>query len=163
MNQMEQNGILYCRWVELTINSLPNSSTGYSPFFLNYGFHLTVPIELLKGDEEVSNESVNSFVSRVRRIWDQARESLEKSVRFQQKYYNQRHRSFKFEEGDLVLLSSKNLSMKGVPGKLKRKFVGPFKVIEKIGTQAYKLQLPESWKMHNGFHVSLLKEWKSAY
>ena len=54
--------------VELTINSLPNSSTGYSPFFLNYGFHPTVPVELLKGDEEVSNESVNSFVSRVRRI-----------------------------------------------------------------------------------------------
>ena len=149
--------------VELTINSLPNSSTGYSPFFLNYGFHPTVPVELLKGDEEVSNESVNSFVSRVRRTWDQARENLEKSVRLQQKYYNQRHRSFEFEEGDLVLLSSKNLSMKGVPGKLKRKFVGPFKVIEKIGTQAYKLQLPESWKIHNVFHVSLLKEWKSAY
>ena len=69
--------------VELTINSLPNSSTGYSLFFLNYGFHPTVPVELLKGDEEVSNESVNSFVSRVRRIWDQARENLEKSVRLQ--------------------------------------------------------------------------------
>ena len=36
--------------VEMTINSLPNSSTGYSPFFLNYGHHPVLPVELLKED-----------------------------------------------------------------------------------------------------------------
>ena len=36
---------------ELVVNSLPNRSTRYSPFFLYYGFHPTVPMELIKGNE----------------------------------------------------------------------------------------------------------------
>ena len=45
----------------MTINSLPNSSTGYSPFYLNYGYHPVLPVELLKGDEEVKIEAVDNF------------------------------------------------------------------------------------------------------
>ena len=37
--------------IELAINSLPNCNTGYSPFFFNYGFHPTMPVELIKGNE----------------------------------------------------------------------------------------------------------------
>ena len=44
--------------VELAINSLPNRSTGYSPFFLNFGYHPTVPADLLCGNEITSNEIV---------------------------------------------------------------------------------------------------------
>ena len=52
--------------------------------------------------------------------------------------------------------------MKETPAKLQRRFVGPFKVIDTIGQQAYKLSLPEDWKIHPVFHVSLLKDWKIA-
>ena len=52
--------------------------------------------------------------------------------------------------------------MKGAPAKLQRRFVGPFKVIETIGQQAYKFLLPENWKIHTVFHVSLLKDWRTA-
>ncbi|GJV46532.1 putative reverse transcriptase domain-containing protein [Tanacetum coccineum] len=44
---------------------------------------------------------------------------------------------------------------------LKRKpmYVGPFKVLEKVGAVSYKLELPqESSKVHNTFHVSNLKK-----
>ena len=56
-----------------------------------------------------------------------------------------------------MLLSTRNLRMKGIPSKLRRRFVGPFKIIQCIGNQAYKFQLPDSWRIHNVFHVSLLK------
>ena len=48
--------------VELAINSLPNSSTGFTPFFLNYGYKPVTPIQLLRGDEIATTESVEVFV-----------------------------------------------------------------------------------------------------
>ncbi|GJY83175.1 hypothetical protein Tco_0496551 [Tanacetum coccineum] len=42
--------------------------------------------------------------------------------------------------------------------KLNPRYVGPFKVIEKVGTVAYKLELPQELsRVHNTFHVSNLK------
>ena len=64
--------------------------------------------------------------------------------------------------GDRVLLSTRHLRLRGVPAKLQRRYVGPFTIIEVIGTQAYTLELPEEWKIHNMFHVSLLKPWKQG-
>ena len=115
--------------MELTINSLPNSSTGYSPFYLNFGYHPTVPVELLKGDETVKNEAVNNFVERVQSEWKSARQNLLKSIKKQRQYYDKRHKEVEYRVEDLVLLSSKNLSFKGIPAKLQKKFVGPFEVI----------------------------------
>ena len=34
--------------------------------------------------------------------------------------------------------------------------------METIGEQAYRLALPEDWRIHLVFHVSLLRNWKSA-
>ncbi|GJY66476.1 hypothetical protein Tco_0468714 [Tanacetum coccineum] len=46
----------------------------------------------------------------------------------------------------------------GKRGKLNPRYVGPFKVIEKVGEVAYKLELPEELsRVHNTFHVSNLK------
>lgn len=47
--------------------------------------------------------------------------------------------------------------MKGIPEKLKKRFVGHFKVDQRIGKQAYELSLPDKWKMYPVFHISLLK------
>ena len=84
------------------------------------------------------------------------------SVQKQQQYYNQIHRMVEYKVGDLLLLSSKNLSFKNIPAKLQKKFVGPFEVIEKIGPQAYRLDFADTWKIHNVFHISLLKRWKTS-
>ena len=63
--------------------------------------------------------------------------------------------------GDSVLLSTRNLSLKGLTcKKLSPKFVGPYKVIAKIGKTAYKLELPTTLKIHPVFHVSLLKSYQ---
>lgn len=59
-------------------------------------------------------------------------------------------------------MSTKNIQLKH-PGtkKLLPLWIGPFKVLAKVGTLEYKLQLAEGMKMHDVFHVSLLKEFRS--
>ena len=61
-----------------------------------------------------------------------------------------------------VLLRTTNLKFKGEKkGRLTKKFlpkwVGPFRVLERIGPLAYRLDLPPSMPVHNVFHTVLLK------
>ena len=46
----------------------------------------------------------------------------------------------------------------GKKGKLSPRFIGPYEVIEKVGTVAYRLAIPpELEKIHSVFHVSMLR------
>ena len=50
----------------------------------------------------------------------------------------------------------------GKKGKLSSRFIGPYEVIEKVGPVAFRLALPpELEKIHNVFHVSMLRRYKS--
>ncbi|GKB28974.1 hypothetical protein Tco_0868375 [Tanacetum coccineum] len=64
--------------------------------------------------------------------------------------------------GDRVMLKVspwKGVVRFGKRGKLNPRYVGPFKVLEKVGEVAYKLELPEELsRVHNTFHVSNLKK-----
>ena len=57
----------------------------------------------------------------------------------------------------MVLLSTKNIGLQGT-NKLMPKYIGPFKIIGKIGELAYKLELPSNMRIHNVFHVAKLKQ-----
>lgn len=67
-----------------------------------------------------------------------------------------------FQVGDRVLLRSLNIRTLRSKKKLDHRQLGPFEVLEKIGTQAYKLDLPAKYgRIHPVFHVSLLEPWHS--
>ena len=90
------------------------------------------------------------------------REKLEKQWRIatesHQKQYNKKHKDISFKRGDLISLSTKNLRLKVPARKLAPKFIGPFKILDRIGQQAYRIALPMEYdKIHNVFHVSLLE------
>nr|GEU33528.1 putative reverse transcriptase domain-containing protein [Tanacetum cinerariifolium] len=67
-----------------------------------------------------------------------------------------------FEVGDIVMLKVspwKGVIRFGKRGKLSPWYVGPFKIIERIGPVAYKLELPKKlYGIHNTFYVSSLKK-----
>ena len=75
---------------------------------------------------------------------------------------NPHRRAITFAPGDFVLLHMKNLPIK-VPGscKLKPLWVGPFRVVHAIGTNAYELDLPATLEqLHPVFNVSVLKRYE---
>ncbi|RMZ74709.1 hypothetical protein DV738_g5687, partial [Chaetothyriales sp. CBS 135597] len=55
------------------------------------------------------------------------------------------------------MLSTRNLRLARPSRKLSERFIGPFQIIDLIGTQAYKLKLPPQVRVHPVFHVSLLE------
>ncbi|GKE19226.1 hypothetical protein Tco_1426803 [Tanacetum coccineum] len=80
----------------------------------------------------------------------------------QKSYADLKHKPMEFEVGDKVMLKVspwKGVVRFGKRGKLNPRFVGPFKVIKRVGDIAYKLELPEELsRVHNTFHVSNLKK-----
>ncbi|GJX36235.1 putative reverse transcriptase domain-containing protein [Tanacetum coccineum] len=80
----------------------------------------------------------------------------------QKSYANMRRKPLEFQFGDKVML--KVLSWKGVihfgkRGKLNPRYIGPFKVLAKVGPIAYRLKLPQKLSgVHSTFHVSNLEK-----
>ncbi|GKE22342.1 putative reverse transcriptase domain-containing protein [Tanacetum coccineum] len=77
-------------------------------------------------------------------------------------YADLKRKPMEFKVGDRVML--KVLPWKGVVrfgkrGKLNLRYVGPFKVLAKVGKVAYRLELPQEFsRFHHTFHVSNLKK-----
>ena len=55
--------------VEMIINLFPNRNSEYSSFYLMYGHHPVLPIELLKGDESTNVETLSKFLERTQEVW----------------------------------------------------------------------------------------------
>ncbi|MCI23877.1 hypothetical protein A2U01_0045060 [Trifolium medium] len=75
---------------------------------------------------------------------------------------NKRRSDRHFDIGDFVYLKLQpyrqmSLRKQGYH-KLRPKFYGPFKILDKIGNVAYQLELPATTDIHNVFHVSQLKK-----
>ena len=81
----------------------------------------------------------------------------------QKSYANRRRRPLEFEVGDQVFLKvmpKRGIVRFGKQGKLASRYIGPFEVLERVGTVAYRLALSPSLSgVHEVFHVSMLQKY----
>ena len=81
----------------------------------------------------------------------------------QKSYPNVRRRPLEFEVGDhvfLMVIPKRGVVRFGKRGKLSPRFIGPFEILERVGTVAYPLALPPSMSgVHEVFHVSMLQRY----
>ncbi|GJR08575.1 putative reverse transcriptase domain-containing protein [Tanacetum coccineum] len=103
---------------------------------------------------EIIHETTEKIIQIKKRI--QAARDRQKS------YADRRRKLLEFQVGDKVMLkvsSWKGVIRFGKRGKLNPRYIGPFKILAKVGTVAYRLELPEQLsRVHSTFHVSNLKK-----
>ncbi|GJV47993.1 putative nucleotidyltransferase, ribonuclease H [Tanacetum coccineum] len=146
--------------VEFSYNNSYHASIKAAPFEALYGRKCRSPVCWTEVGEaqilgpELIQETTEKIIQIKQRM--QAARDRQKS------YADLKRKPMEFQVGDKVML--KVLPWKGVVrfgkrGKLNPRYVGPFKVLEKVGEVAYKLELPEELsRVHNTFHVSNLKK-----
>ena len=141
---------------EFAINDSVNSSTGHTPFFLNYGEHPSNPMLGAPPPGPVRSLEATAFTEAIADAVRSAKAHLRAAQDRQKAAADKRRRDVTLAVGDQVLVSTKNLQLSG-PRKLMPRWVGPFPVTELIGKAAARLDLPPELPVHNVFHYSLLK------
>ena len=143
---------------EYAYNNSKVSAHKLTPFFANSGFH---PQTKWMKETDVQNPAATRYSHWMKTILEKARTSLEQTHKAMKKYYDQCATSQPdIEVGDLVILNAKNVRTEQPTKKLSPRLYSPFKVQEKRGNRAFKLDIPSRWKIHPVFHVSLLKRYK---
>lgn len=143
--------------IEFAMNSATSSTTGYAPFFLNYG--RMPPSMIFETNSEYPG--VKNFVEQTKAAIMDAHDSII-SARFKQtELSNKKRKESPFVKGDMVYLSTANLTLpKGRAHKLPPKFIGPYKILEDYKNNTYLLDVPAELKqrgIHPAFHANLLR------
>ncbi|QRW27800.1 Transposon Tf2-12 polyprotein [Rhizoctonia solani] len=139
---------------EFAYNNGVHAGSKHSPFYLCYGYNPDFTV----GDITVTQvPQADELAEFLKRNLEEAKAALTMAQNKQAFYYNNKHKAaIKLEPGDRVFLDSSNIKTSRPSHKLEHKRLGPYKVLEKIGKESYKLELPKSMKIHPVFHTALL-------
>ncbi|CDJ68199.1 hypothetical protein ENH_00048960 [Eimeria necatrix] len=141
--------------LELAYNRTSHSSTELSPFEVMIGEN---PLSAVSLDivGALAPTLTPPMAKLFRQLCDRAQSHTQKA-KWQQKYYaDKKRRAVEYAVGDKVWLSSKHLPASSSCPNFEIRYRGPFEIIERIGTVAYRLALPPTYECHNVFHVPQL-------
>ncbi|GJY84207.1 reverse transcriptase domain-containing protein [Tanacetum coccineum] len=145
---------------EFSYNNSYHSSIRCAPFEALYGRKCRSPVLWTEiGDIRlIGPELVQETTDKEVVIRDRLKAARDR----QKSYTDNRRKPIEFQVGDHVMLKVspwKGVVRFGKKGKLAPRFVGPFKILERIGYVAYRLRLPKKLSSrHDTFHVSNLKK-----
>ncbi|MCO5559642.1 hypothetical protein L7F22_013243 [Adiantum nelumboides] len=161
-NQQPQKWIKFLHLVEFAYNSSHHRSLGMSPFKALYGQECLVPLRL--ADPTLHVPAAKSTLEMMDQQLLIIRDNL-KRASDRQKSYADLHRSARsFSKGEWVFLRVKPKCSSLKLGKFRKlafRYCEPYEILRRAREQAYELALPPHMRIHNVFHVSLLKKYVS--
>ncbi|KAG8485768.1 hypothetical protein CXB51_019099 [Gossypium anomalum] len=153
----------YLALVEFAYNNSFQSSIQMAPYEALYGRKCRTPLYWTELSEKRIHrvDLIKETEEKVKVI----RDCLKAASNRQKSYADLKRKEIEFQVGDKVFLKVspwKKILRFGRKGKLSPRFIGPYKIIGRVGPVAYRLALPtELEKIHNVFHVSMLRRYRS--
>jgi len=149
--------------IEFAYNNSYQSSIGMPPYEALYGRKCRTPLcwDDVGERKMIGPEIVQQTEEKIKVI----RGRLKTASDRQKSYVDLKRRDIEYAVGEKVFLKVspwKRIMRFGRKGKLSPRFIGPYEVLERVGPLAYRLALPpELEKIHNVFHVSMLRRYRS--
>nr|GEW54559.1 putative reverse transcriptase domain-containing protein [Tanacetum cinerariifolium] len=146
--------------VEFSYNNSYHTSIKAAPFEALYGRRCRSPICWAEvGDRQLTGpEIIHETTEKIVQIKSHIQAARDR----QKRYADVRRKPLEFQVGDKVMLKVspwKGVIRFGKRGKLNPRYIGPFKILAKVGTVTYRLELLEQLsRVYSTFHVSKLKK-----
>ncbi|KAK5775668.1 hypothetical protein PVK06_043586 [Gossypium arboreum] len=153
----------YLPLIEFAYNNSFQSSIKMAPYEALYGRKCRTPLFWTElGERKIFGvDLIKDAEQKVRVI----RENLKIASDRQKSYADLKRKDIEYQVGDKVFLKVspwKKILRFGRKGKLSPRFIGPYEISERVGPVAYRLILPpELEKIHDVFHVSMLRRYRS--
>ena len=156
VNYYQDDWARHLSLAEFCSNNHVNASTGVTPFFATFGHHPR--LDFRPEAHSPTNRETPKFISKMQSIIQHCKENITLSQAFQSNYANERRLPApRYQKGDRVFLSLKNIALSRQSKKLDHLRAGPWKIREMKTPLVAKLDLPHQMKIDNNFHVSLLR------
>ena len=145
--------------IEFVYNNVTHFFTDVSSYYLMYDYHLKIHYVI---ENDFIEKKIFFAKNKIKHLHD-VRKTLMKRLKHvvakKTKYYNQKHIFKKFNVENLIMFNIKNFKQRRFNKKMSHKYVKFFKIKNKIDAQTYRLILFNIYRIHNIFHVSLLKNY----
>ena len=143
---------------EFAINNAYQASIQDTPFYLNSGRHPRLPSDLNLARKPSKDPAAADFIGNIQKAIARAKVCMKAAQQRQKKYADQKRSDLYFNIGDMAWLSSEHIAIKAIGSrKMLALWLGPFKVTAKVGPVNYTLDIPEHYRIHKTFHVSMLR------